>query len=865
MRRTALFVCLLVGLAACGDNIHPPGDGATLQTTAPLEVQAGDIIAVTCTLVNTDKTTEDVTATATINVEDPSLVSRVGTDIVAHTVGLIDVTCTLPDDDLSSAEPAHVRIIAGPAAELLTTITPNPATAGDTVTATCQVFDSEGNEIDDQVPTLTVTPTDPNNTVTGLSALMTRAGHYDGECTLAGAQSNDAGFDVVPGLPASLLLGKAPDQPFYPLNTNVAITNVVTDRYGNEIPNVAVNVTSTPVTGGGITANPAPSTFSYNTEGQYRIDGSVTGATDGNQPVTATTNIFIDEFGPKVNCGSPGDGSMIVATPGSQMTFQGIATDVNGTSAVAIDGNNVTLNSNGTFSGPIPISFGINFVQVTATDTFGVPNTKICTFLASSTYASTAAPLAGAVGLSLGQGAVDDGNHSGSIGSLGDLLFVIANSSGLRTTLDTSLRSANPLASGCFGGTLFGHCIGISYSIIYTGSSIPGPNDVSLKLANGGINTAATIPSAVIDLTLNGFGTSGTLTLSNLTISLELIPVVSGGAPHVSLANVSASVGSVGTNFSGISGAILDFVAGLLQGTIKNEVQNLLQNYITNNFGAAIDGVVSGLNLNSIAGTFNVPRLFGGGSVGVNLGIVFSSIDTNTTRLRFGIGTNVSGPIANAFGTLGVAVPPGAVLGDPNPAPGNTAVNVNIALINQVLHSLWRANWLTATIAGTTLDSSAPPDLQITMNARLPPVANLQPDGSVQLSLGAIDLAATGGTLPPGLVITVGGRAHTSVVLSGNTLSFGAVTLDDVEVSLDALGLSASDKSLLQQVIQNALPQLVSSSLGNALPSFPIPSFPIPASLNAFGIPLNSTLSVLSPSLQVSAPYLVVHGSFGIQ
>jgi hypothetical protein len=864
MRRTALFVCAVIGLAACGDNIHLPGDGATLQATAPLRVQAGDVIPVACTLLKTDNTTEDVTATATIDVQSASLISRVGSDIIAHTVGLVDITCSLPDEDLTS-DPTHVRIVAGPPAELITTITPNPATAGDTVTASCQVFDSEGNAIDDQAPTLTVTPTDPANTVSGLSAVMTRAGHYDGECALPGAQSNDAGFDVVPGLPAILVLGKNPDQPFYSLNTDIAITSVVTDRFGNEIPNVMVNVTSKPITGGGVIANPAPSTFSYNTEGKYEIDGSVVGATDGNQPVTAAADIFIDEFGPKVSCAGPGDGAMIIATPGTQMTFQGIATDVNGTSAVAIDGNNVTLSSNGTFSGPIPVQFGINFVQVTATDTFGVPNTKICTFLASPTYASPSAPLGGAVALSLGQGAVDDGNRSGPIGSLGDLLSTILNSTGIRSTIDASLRASNPLAKGCLGGTLFGVCIGISYTITYLSSTIDGPNNVALALVNGGINTTAVINGVHLDLNIGGFGTSGTVDISSITVGLELVPAVSGGVPHISIANVSTSVGSISTNFSGLTGAIINIIAGLAESTLRGEVQNLVQNYVTNNFGSAIDGIVSGLNLNSISGSFSVPRLFGGGTVPLNIGIAFSTLDTNTSRLRFGIGTSVTSTIANAFSTLGVAVPPGGILGDPAATPGNTAVGVNVALINQALHALWRANWLAASVAGTAIDASAPPDLQITMDARLPPVANLLPDGSVQLSLGDIDLAASGGTLPPGLVITAGARAHTSVVLAGNTLSFGAIALDDVEVSLDALNLSASDKSLLMQVIQNALPQLVSSSLQNALPSFPIPSFPIPASLGAFGIPIPSTFSVLSPSLQIAPPELVLHGSFGIQ
>jgi hypothetical protein len=56
----------------------------------------------------------------------------------------------------------------------------------------------------------------------------------------------------------------------------------------------------------------------------------------------------------------------------------------------------------------------------------------------------------------------------------------------------------------------------------------------------------------------------------------------------------------------------------------------------------------------------------------------------------------------------------------------------------------------------------------------------------------------------------------------------------------------------------------VSGSLSNALPALPIPSFPIPASLAAFGIPVGSSLDVMSPALQVSAPWFVLRGTFGI-
>ena len=357
-----------------------------------------------------------------------------------------------------------------------------------------------------------------------------------------------------------------------------------------------------------------------------------------------------------------------------------------------------------------------------------------------------------------------------------------------------------------------------------------------------------------LDLNIGGFGTSGTVDIASISVGLTLVPAVSGGVPHVTVTGVSTSVGSVSTNFSGITGAIINIIADLAEGTLKSEVQNLVQNYVTNNFGAAIDGVVSGLNISSLASSFNVPRLYGGGTVPLKFGIAFSSIDTTTARLRFGIGTEFTSTLANAYGTLGVAIPPFAVLADPNPSPNDTAVAVNVALFNQALHALWRANYFTATVLGTAIDSSAPPDLAITLTSRLPPVADILADGSIEFSLGDVDLALTGDSLPPGLVITIGGRAHTSVTLNGTTLGFGAISLDDTEVSLDALGLSSMTEQLLQQIIANALPQLVSGALSNSLPSFPIPSFPIPASLVQFGLPANSTLSIMSPALQTLNP-----------
>ena len=175
------------------------------------------------------------------------------------------------------------------------------------------------------------------------------------------------------------------------------------------------------------------------------------------------------------------------------------------------------------------------------------------------------------------------------------------------------------------------------------------------------------------------------------------------------------------------------------------------------------------------------------------------------------------------------------------------------------------ATYLTADIFATSINPNAPPDLQVTLTTRLPPVASLTPDGNITLALGDVDLAMTGAGLPAGLVVTVGARAHTSVALNANSLAFGDISLDETHVSLDALGLDAASQQTIQDLITNALPQLVSGSLANALPSLPIPSFPLPASLAAYGLPSGSALSVMSPALQIAAPEFVLRGTFGIQ
>src|SRR3569833_3466381 len=97
-------------------------------------------------------------------------------------------------------------------ARIVTRMTPDPVTAGDTVTAECIVYDADNHRIDDVVPTFTISPVDPSTTITDLTAVVTKAGHYAGQCVLGDLYGNDAGGGGGRAPPAGRGGGGRPDR-----------------------------------------------------------------------------------------------------------------------------------------------------------------------------------------------------------------------------------------------------------------------------------------------------------------------------------------------------------------------------------------------------------------------------------------------------------------------------------------------------------------------------------------------------------------------------------------------------------------------------------------------------------------------------
>lgn len=874
------YLCAVAVLAACGDNLKPPPDDDTvvhvlLDTHAPAQVAAGDTISVSCTLLENDiesMVTAEVTAVA------ESSIVRMNDTIIAAKAGTVEVACALPSRGLADPTPAIVEIVAGPPANLVTTIMPDPVVAGDSITATCEVYDAFGNHIDDPpTPELQLSPSDSANTITDLTAQMIRAGHYTGRCYLPGTTSNLVGFDVIPNLPASIVIGKFPDLPVYALGQAVQVTHVVSDRYGNEILGAAVTNASAPITGVGPTVFTAPDQFAYSGEGRYGITATVDPPTDMNATVSATTEVLVNSRGPAITCAN--DATMLNLMPGALLAVTGDANDVNGVSSITVNGTPVAVGAGGTFSTTVPTRWGMNFVNVTAYDTFDEPTTKVCTFLVSDRFFDPASPIADEISLKLTQPAIDDTDRSAPIDSLADVLHTIVNSSGLKSTVHSALSAANPLKpSSCDSQTCtFLGCIcWFRSEVTYIDSMFPGPNTVSLTLVDGGLRAVARMNNISVNLRVRGhvsginYDTMGWVDVSHMEIQLTLNLGLQNGQPKISVrpGSVSSNVGTITTRFSGVDGWIINnVVVPLAQGSLRDALRNVITTFVTNNFNTTLDGLVGNLDISTLGTTFNVPRIDGSGTVAMSFGLAFSSLSTTASRALFGIGTRFTTTPANAFGTLGVPLPPGTNLADPSVGASNTGVAAHVGIFDHALHALWRANYFAFALSGTQLGTNVPPSTSLAIVTRLPPVATILGNGTVQLQLGALDLTIQHPSLPPDLTVRFGADAHASVSLdtATNDLTFGTIVIDEVYVSTDIVNLDMQQQQDLETALLALAQQLVGQSLNNALPAIPIPAFTIPQSLGQYGLPVGKQLGINNPTLSIAPQHFTLRGNFGIR
>lgn len=853
-------------------DVATPRVATTVETVVMnADMRAGDILSVQCLLQDQNGIEMMTGELPNIIVAPQSNFRAEGEDWMAVRTGEGTVACAFDAFGLVDETPEKVTISPGPAHTVATELDTRSMTAGDTVGATCEVFDDFGNAIPDATPELSVLPQGGGVQLQGLMATITTSGIYEVGCRVDGATVEQSHFvEVVPGAPASLAISPQPNQMVYALGQVVGVAVTVTDMYGNEIPDAAYSVTST-----GSPEGFGNGRFRYDTEGTYTLTVTVTEMTANGMTLEQSIQVTINSEGPSINCDAPFDGEMLDVAPNSQITFTGSVADANGVNSVSVNGSAASVQSNGSFTQNLTARYGINFVELVATDSFNEENSRTCAFLVSDNYRSPTSLLDNSVALKLKQAAVDDGSASGAIDSLNDILHRVLNSAGLRNTLHASLLGSNPIKPSscdselcpCFGGCCF--CV-LRSRVDYRDMTIGGPNSSSLDLVAGGLRANALIRN--FDVTVfvdsNLGDTEVTADINEAEIDLTFDIGLQNGRPSASVRSVNTvRIGNINLSCPGFfTGLLCNIVEFAFEGTIRNLLEDTLRDYVSNNFNQVLDGLFSGLDISSLGTSFTVPKLDSSGNVTLNFNVGFSSLQALSTRLLFGIGTSFT-PSQTTRSTFsrGVANPSGGIFTNPS-VSGTTGVAVHVGVLNSALHALWKGGFFDATIDGSTLGGSFPAGAEVTLSTNLPPVLENLSNRDVKLMLGAMQAEIVyPGIFDDGINVTLGATATTRAQIMGDELSFSNINITDLVFSTPDVSLQASTRAVIENFLTSLLQTVIDSSLNSALPALPIPGFEIPASLGAYGLPVGSDLSITNPSLDTTTRHYILDGNFGVR
>jgi hypothetical protein len=863
-----LGLALVLG-AGCGDD-HRPGPGLVVETrVARQTIAAGERVGARCAVLDgatggpaLDKSGNPLTDSVefAIAFEDTDAFGKDSEgQVIAVRAGMAVVRCSAPSLGLV-ADPVDIAIVPGPPARVVTLLASPVAVAGEPVGATCLAFDAFDNPVTGAPQAIAMSPLAPGVSTTPDSVTATAAGMYQVTCVISGAADVAEDFlVVVPGLPSSLVAVVSPERPLYAVHDQVTLVAEAHDRFGNRVDDIALSYGAAP----GL-PSPSDAQFQFTQDGTFTLSATVTSPTQDGKALTAGHTVFVSSSGPAITCmrsdapSQPSDAYMLQAAPSTIVVPVKIGSAFT-VRSVTINGAAAAFNATtGNYQAGVPVGFGMNFVDVVATDQFGKENSTTCTVLAAPSFTAESASLAGALGMRLDPNAIGDPQPTG-LNSINDILHTVLSSAQLRSLVDVGLRAANPISSGGCG---FACSPNVNYNANTIAWDQPGS---SLALVPGGLQASVTLPN--VRLSVNACGTVcciGGSTISvratSITATVSFSLQLQGGVLRAALAgSPSVTVGSVSLDGSGFCGFLVNLLQSFFTGTVKDAVHNALTSFINTSVAPLLDQLVSSLDINTFGKSFSVPRLDGSGGIPLQFGLAFSSFDITTSRALIGIGTKfTAGAVAHNRPSLGIPGRDPTALLDP---PGTTAAApVGLALyegvLNQVLHGLWRGGFFQAALQ---LAGGA-----ATIDAMLPPVAAIT-GSQAQLMLGGIQATIRiPGFIDTPIPIEFGGRATASVTLAGDALHFGNLTLSQLKVSFQA-SLTQSQRTAMEGLLTQVLQSVLVDAINGGLPAFPIPTFALPASATGFGLPAGAQLGIFQPQLSASGTHYVLTGGFGVR
>jgi hypothetical protein len=868
--RTSMSMLLpaLAIVASCGDNIRPVPSIETQLDKA--EYVAGEPVPASCQIFDAHgRPSYDANGTPLAETTELTIVYQhadsFGQDangaVFARRAGEATVRCSAPLLGLVDETPAVLQIVPGPVVRVATELAAETTYAGQPVGAACIGYDAFDNPVTSFPHEFAISPSGAGTTVAADSVTANIAGQYAVTCVVPGIeQIDDDSLLVLPALPASLLVHLEPERPFYWIDQEVTLVADAYDIFGNRVDDATFAYTADPTI-----PSPSNARYQFAQDGSFTLTATVTSATHQDVPVSKSLQVIVNTTGPAIECmridapAQASDAYMIAQGP-SSVTVPVRVSDAFAVQSVTIAGRPGVLDTaSGNYRASVPFDFGMNFVDVIATDELGVENSTTCFVLAAGQYGGETSHMAGAVALRLDPRAISD-SSTAVLDSLNDILQTVIRSDELRGLVDGGLQNANPINDGGCG--FFACEPDVNYNAGTLGWNTPSS---SIALINGGLQVAVTLPNLAAQVRVCGTtccpgGSTVNLGVSQVTATVNFGLFLQNGQLRAAVqGSPNVVVGNVSVNGSGFCGFIIEQLASIFEGAIRDAIRNALANYINTDLGPILDELVRSIDVNTLGTTFQVPRLDGNGTVDVGFGLSLSSFEIIPARMLLGIGTRFTpATIGHNRPSLGIAMRTPSALLDPPGTSTTRPVGLTLyeGVMNEVLHALWRGGFFQATLnlgGGTAaIDSKLPAVVAFTANNR----ANLM--------LGGIQAIITVPGIVTDMQVTFGGRAQATVTLTGNELTFGNLAITELYAAFGK-PLTQNQRDALEDFLRDVLQSVLIDAINDGLPAIPIPTFTLPPAVGPFGLPVGAELGIVNPQLGTVGSHYNLLGSFGVR
>jgi len=826
----ATVATVALGATACGDDegtqAPDPDRVVAVETfVEPTSITAGDTATVTCVGFNY---LGDVVTGASFSavVEPPAGVTVTGMEIRATRAGTLAVACLEVWGEVLDPSPATLEVTPGPPVTTVMEVSPATIKAGEDAAAICFVADAHGN---DTGHGRFVSSTPSGLTVAGGRVTGTVAGSFQLTCETNDVPSSAYGtatLVVEPNEPVGMALTFDPPERSYPTQRAIHVQGVGVDAHGN-VATEPFDVRDLAIAPEGhhILMGDDLDRVRFTLEGHYTV--TATAAHDTG--MSASAPLIIDQTPPTLTVTSPDRGE--VHDVATSVTVAGTVGDnLDALESLLVAGVAVDIGpAGGAFSHELPLAYGLNLIDVVATDTSGLSTTvtraveKSTEFFPMQGRTLETDGVATAAVLVMDQEAMDD---------LAALVKLIIDN------LDFGALVSNPLASF--------PCVNGACTLDFTGVEFTS-SAIDLLLQTGKLHLRAELVDMKAIITLfapcdgcaqDPIPLPGSANSARVTLDTDVVISVVGGQTRAEALNTTVTMDGLNVVIpdpTGLLQAVITLAIGLIETELVSALEVLFAALVEEQLGDALGGLFDVLNIQQ---SFDVPSPVSGQPPNtVNVNIVAKGVDISPERLQLrldGIAASAQAlrphPSLGSIGHRGCR--PFTSISFPPPAP--MVIGLHDSLINQLLYAVWEGGTLSLELgpgdAADLFDGFPIDDLDLKVVPLLPPVFN-SCEGPNILQIGDlfVDASFTLGGLAVHLVLWLQAEAEIDMVFEKNEdgvlqarLVLGEIDPLIFEIVTNEGFFEGNDEGILELIRGALLPELLSSVEGMA--SFDLPS-----------------------------------------